>query len=604
MSFPQPLRSALFLPAVAAAAGTQLSSCGAQQWWLVAGSACFIACGIAQVRRWALCGLWCAFGAWWMGCMEVHLHPGDGKAYRWDCLVVAPPRPYGTRFDHGCICHARSPSGPEAPQRVRIAWEEAVSVGHTVSTFARWQPWDVALDFDAVQVYRSAGWGARLTPLSDASPGVGDAARTWATHMHAYRLAIDSMWSARLSPRVAGLMQGLSTGSTSGIGSETQAAFAETGLVHVLSVSGYHVGLLGFLPLLLLRGRHRPLRAVGFILLLPLWMYMGVCGWTVPAVRACAMSTWYAVGQLCNRPVSAVHTWSIAVLATVVWRPSAFGQLGTQLSFVAVLGIVVAAVAVRNRGKLVQFAAVSSAATGATAPLTAPVFGVFPWAFLPVNAVAGPWVSLLGVLALVAACTPAAWNVAEGVELLGGAFLAAVEWAAGRWQLAWSVGDVPRLFWWWGAVTACAWIGAQWAEGAGLRRGKWVLLACLPISGIQVSTPSPPRWVLVRSGTPAVLFRSRGLTWCALSDSTEVKRTERTWNGLPAAWRDAQTPCIPCRQAEHGIHGVLGVSGGNGVALGVPWAFVRGRDGAGEFRWGSVREPWERWGESRAGAGP
>jgi ComEC/Rec2-related protein len=414
------------------------------------------------------------------------------------------------------------------------------------------------------------------------------------------RCALEELWKAKLSPRVSAFMAGLSTGSTAGMDDSLVDAFAESGLVHVLSVSGYHVGLLGFLPLLLLRGRHRVFRFVGFALLVPLWAYMGICGWAVPAVRACAMSTVYGLGQITGRPVTAVHAWSLALLCIVVWRPSACAQLGTQLSFVAVLGIVVAAAAVRSRiGRLL---AVSSAATASTAPLTAPMFGMFPWAFLPVNAVAGPWVSVIGAAGVVALVAPREWGCFVVLEVLAGGFLDAVVWATERWRLSWSVGDVPEVFWWCGLGVGCAALAFRW--GYSLRMMCMVLLALWPWTAIQFSREAVPRWVLVRSDRPAVLFRSGNSAWCFVADSSSVPRALRAYRSLPPPWRDAHTPCAPCRFAEHGVHGVSDKSGAAGVARGVPFVIHTDATGRGRFRWGTSTALWERWGDAQSGMGP
>lgn len=605
MVWPAALRSFLFLPACSAALGTLVSEAAVGGVWVGLGLGLLaLASGVPLVRRWAMVGTWCAFGAWWMVRMDAHLQPGDGKVYRWECTVVAPPRPYGKQWDHGCLCTLSGSGAIRSPQRVRVAWPEAVAVGMRGAFVGRWEPWEVHLGFDAVRAYRPAGWGSRVVPLRREVPTGLVQVRPVSHALYRARCAIEAFWDTRHSPAVAGLLQGLSTGSTAGIAEDVQSAFAETGLVHVLSVSGYHVALLGFLPLLLLRSRHRNARKLGFCCVLPLWGYMGICGWTVPAVRACAMTTWYAIGQLCNRPVAAVQTWSVALLATVIWRPVACAQLGTQLSYLAVLGIVVAAAAVQDRGRMSRFVAVSSAATASTAPLTAPVFGVFPWAFLPVNALAGPWVSFLGLLALVCAMFPGVSALRIGVERVAQAFLDVVLYATNRWQLAWWVGDVPEVFFGWGTATGCVWMLARWMQGRQTVWVKWSMLAVWPLF-LLAQTPAPPMdWVLVRSDAPAVLFRATRGQWCAVSGATDAQRAVQAWRGLPAAGRNANTPCKPCSSEEHGVHGVLTPVGGAGVAAGVPWAISRGPEGTGLFRWGSIQVPWERWGDPHAGRGP
>jgi ComEC/Rec2-related protein len=533
--------------------------------------------------------------------MAVHLESGDRSAALWTCVVVAPARPFGaSHWDHGCICRRAGPEGGLAPQRVRVAWPGPVDIGMRVETVARWTPWEVTLGFDAVRAYRPAGWGSRLEPVNRNAQALGEVVRPGLHRLYLARRALENRWKELLSPRVAAFLTGLSTGSTADMDDGLVDAFAESGLVHVLSVSGYHVGLLGFLPLLLLRGKRRMLRYIGFALLVPLWAYMGICGWAVPAVRACAMSTVYGLGAITGRPVTAVHAWSVALLCVVVWRPCACAQLGTQLSFIAVLGIVVAASAVRNKaGRLV---AVSAAATASTAPLTAPLFGMFPWAFLPVNAVAGPWVSFIGAAGLATLLAPSGWGCAHFLEVLAGGFLDTVVWATEHWQLSWSVGDVPEVFWWWGLAVGVVALVHRW--GVTLRMGFLLLIAVWPWTIVQTERDSIPDWVMVRSAHPAMLFRTGNSTWCFVADSATSERALRTYRSLPPAWRTTHTPCTPCRQAEHGAHGVSDATGAMGVADGVPFSIRKEPGGRGLFRWGPVAVPWERWGEAQAGPGP
>ena len=602
MALPHALRSPLFLAACSAVTGVLLAD---HISWVASG----VLGSVGALWAWfgrrfagmAVAGCWCAFGAWWMNRMAVHVQPGDRSTALWTCIVVAPARPYGaSAWDHGCVCRRAAPHDALPPQRVRIAWPAPVEVGRRVETVAVWTPWEVTLGFDAVRAYRPAGWGSRLVPVDRFRQVQGDVVRPRLHRVYLARRALEDHWKAELSPRVAAFMTGLSTGSTADMDDGLVDAFAESGLVHVLSVSGYHVGLLGFLPLLLLRGKRRVLRSLGFALLVPLWAYMGICGWAVPAVRACAMSTFYGLGQITGRPVTAVHAWSLALLCVVVWRPSACAQLGTQLSFIAVLGIVIAATAVRHRvGRML---AVSTAATASTAPLTAPLFGMFPWAFLPVNAVAGPWVSAIGAAGLAALLVPPEWGCFHLLEVLAGGFLDAVEQATQRWELSWSVGDVPEVFWWWGTAVAGAALVHRW--GYTMRFTVLLLLAAWPWTAVQVHREPIPDWVLVRAAHPAVLFRTGTSTWCVVADSATTDRALRAHRGLPPAWRDAHTPCAPCRWAEHGVHGVLDASGAVGVAAGVPFSFRRDRGGRGLFRWGAVGVPWERWGEAQSGIGP
>jgi hypothetical protein len=76
-----------------------------------------------------------------------------------------------------------------------------------------------------------------------------------------YRLTmINNFVAAGVEKYALGFMFGLSTGDKSHLSREAKDLFARAGLSHLLAVSGYHVGLVGFIPLLFLRSRRREIK--------------------------------------------------------------------------------------------------------------------------------------------------------------------------------------------------------------------------------------------------------------------------------------------------------------------------------------------------------
>lgn len=175
-------------------------------------------------------------------------------------------------------------------------------------------------------------------------------------------------------------------------------AFVRSGTVHVLAVSGMHVGLiyvlLGRLLAVLGRGRHAGmLRAL--LLLLSLWAYAGLTGGSPSVLRATAMFSLFALAELLGRRQSSLNSLMAAAILLLAWDPGMLVQASFQLSFLAVLGILLFLRPLRalwhpNAWLLQQLwslVAVSIAAQVFTTPVSLLLFKAFPLWFLPANVV-------------------------------------------------------------------------------------------------------------------------------------------------------------------------------------------------------------------------
>ena len=190
-------------------------------------------------------------------------------------------------------------------------------------------------------------------------------------------------------------------------------AFRQTGLMHLLAVSGLHVGLVGLAlyallkPLLgRLRLRHRTVERLRSAATLGvLAVYVLVTGASVSVVRAFVMVALVLVGRAFERRSDTLNTLGAAALVLLVARPTALFEVGFQLSFAAVAAIVTltplltAAVPARVRergvgGAVVGSVAVSLAATLGTAPVLLAHFGRLPLGALVLNLPALPLTGL------------------------------------------------------------------------------------------------------------------------------------------------------------------------------------------------------------------
>jgi competence protein ComEC len=232
----------------------------------------------------------------------------------------------------------------------------------------------------------------------------------------------------------AALLRGFVLGQDDRIDPETVEEFRRSGLSHLLAVSGQNVLLLALLawPLLALLGLG--LRARLLVTLALIVAYVPVAGGGPSIQRAGVMGTAGVLAALASRPSSRVYAVLLATAATLALNPRASGDAGWQLSFAAVIGIMIWARPLRQalvgrstpeasiRGALADAVAVTVAATLATAPLIASQFDVLSLASLPANLLALPAVApvmWLGMLAALAGQIP--WLPVEPLTWVGGA---------------------------------------------------------------------------------------------------------------------------------------------------------------------------------------
>lgn len=286
---------------------------------------------------------------------------------------------------------------------------------------------------------------------------------------------------------------------------ETKAAFAETGLTHLLAVSGLHILLVGMVlygllkPLLGRFGlgwrRAEVTRAV--VTLAVLGVYALVTGATPSVVRAVVMAAVLIGGTLLQRTTDALNGLGVGALGLMLWRPAVVGDVGFQLSFAAVAAIVALRPTLtawlpdewprwRPLRWLVDSAAVSLAATLGTAPILLYHFGQFPLAGLVLNLVAIPVTNVaLGAGIAMALCVPWAPFVADAFAAVAEAFTTAMLWISrgGADGLDWLLIERfvrdPALV---AALTLGLVALALWMR----RRARWGL-TCLGVAAVAAS---------------------------------------------------------------------------------------------------------------------
>ncbi len=140
------------------------------------------------------------------------------------------------------------------------------------------------------------------------------------------------------------VLSALILGKTDDISDALMSAYAASGTVHVLAVSGMHVALLFFMiswllkPLKKLR-RGEKYAALGAMVLI--WTYATLTGYSPSVLRAAVMFTAMLTGGLLDRNANIFNTIALSAFGLLVVDPYLLFDAGFQLSYLAVAGIVV-----------------------------------------------------------------------------------------------------------------------------------------------------------------------------------------------------------------------------------------------------------------------
>jgi ComEC/Rec2-related protein len=136
------------------------------------------------------------------------------------------------------------------------------------------------------------------------------------------------------------VLSALLFGYQAAVAPDLREAFLRSGTIHVLSVSGLHVVILGSIFVLLLRLCGVPFRWRYALLPFLVGVYVLMAGNAPAAQRAWLMISLWAAGQALLRPVNSLNSVATAGLILLCLNPLCVGQTGVQFSFVLVVALV------------------------------------------------------------------------------------------------------------------------------------------------------------------------------------------------------------------------------------------------------------------------
>jgi competence protein ComEC len=268
-------------------------------------------------------------------------------------------------------------------------------------------------------------------------------------------------------------------GQKESLSKEVKQAYSATGTQHILAVSGLHVGIIYsilLLPLTFFKQEGHALRKSYLFLVLGLiWIYALMTGFSPSVVRAVVMFSLVTLGQMRKRKPSIWNILAFSALLLLVLDPDIQTDLGFQLSYLAVAGIVglqpillrMWAPSNRVLDYFWQMATVTLAAQLITSPLTLHYFHTFPTYFLVANLLIVP-------LSYIILCAGVPFLLLAWIPILGSLLGVSVDFLLFiQNEITYTLQELPAALWQgihlslvgmfaiWGAL----WIWGNWELG-------------------------------------------------------------------------------------------------------------------------------------------
>lgn len=215
------------------------------------------------------------------------------------------------------------------------------------------------------------------------------------------------------------VINALLLGQRQEISKELLQDYSRAGAIHILAVSGLHVGII----LLLLSYLFKPLEKLNrgvyiktFCIVILLWMFAFIAGLSASVVRAVTMFTFVAIGQLFKRKNNVEYSLVTSMFVLLLIKPMFLFDVGFQLSYLAVFGIVwvqpklykLWKPKLKIVDKLWQLFTVSLSAQAGILPISLYYFHQFPSLFVLSNLVIIPFLGgilLGGIIIIILALT-------------------------------------------------------------------------------------------------------------------------------------------------------------------------------------------------------
>lgn len=139
------------------------------------------------------------------------------------------------------------------------------------------------------------------------------------------------------------IVKALLLGERQSISKELKQSYSNAGVIHILAISGLHIGIIWIILSFLFRPlrnfKHGKIVSVSLIILF-LWIYTVFVGMSASVVRAVTMFTIISIGKSLNYPIKTAYSLAFSLFLLLLIYPPFLFSIGFQMSYLAVFGII------------------------------------------------------------------------------------------------------------------------------------------------------------------------------------------------------------------------------------------------------------------------
>lgn len=279
---------------------------------------------------------------------------------------------------------------------------------------------------DLREPLRIRGVTATAAVVADSITGIADTDGVLAALLRANDDVLNRLRAAPLKAQTIDMLAAMLLGKDRFMQPPVREVYSAAGLAHLLALSGMHVGVIATIislmlwPLYLTRHTRSRLLAV----VVALWCYAAFTGFIPSVTRAVIMASVYLASKILQRRSVPLNSLCLAALLILLFRPSDLFDVGFQMSFAAVAGIIIFFPLINRIDRwahpvvylLVSYPALSVSAVILSGLVAAFHFHSFPLLFVVSNLLVAPLVPLFICSGIVSV----AFSVGGATDFLAG----------------------------------------------------------------------------------------------------------------------------------------------------------------------------------------
>jgi competence protein ComEC len=305
----------------------------------------------------------------WIAAPVLKRQTGPVEVRGW--IEVVEPRPSGGQRVTLLVSAIKGLAAEDRPHRVRLRLQGAnatLKAGDAVAVRAMLSPpagpaLPGGYDFARAAWFQGLGAvGFARTPVTlDGEAGRPPASMQSRAAIERMRQAIGARVTSALPGERGEMANALITGQRGGISDATNDAYRDSGLLHILSISGLHMAIMGGAVFVVVRFMLSLVPAVALRFQIKKWAaaaavlaafgYLLISGASFPTVRSWIMISVMFVAVMLDRPAVALRNVAVAALAILVVFPESLMDVSFQMSFAAVVALVSAYELLRERNR-------------------------------------------------------------------------------------------------------------------------------------------------------------------------------------------------------------------------------------------------------------